>query len=114
MDDLTKDAKFLLSSMYNEYLKRRKSGSLKKDAVSFGNLEEVHELLMKDWPVDDVRFTLNELGRHEFVNSKPASNTLFRITLTTKAIATLEVTFNDRVNDVLSFMAKVKDSIPFF
>ena len=36
MDDLTNDAKYLLSRMYAEYIQRRKNGDSKSVAINFG------------------------------------------------------------------------------
>ncbi|MDT2660664.1 hypothetical protein P7E02_12345 [Enterococcus hulanensis] len=113
MDNLTNDAKFLLSKMYEKYIEKRKKGYIKKDAKSFGNLEKVHSEIMSEWPIEDVLSTLLELRANEFIIGTPASTTMFHIQITNIAIAMLEKTFKDKVEDVLDFAAKIKSAIPF-
>lgn len=48
MNNLTNDAKFLLSSMYAEYIERRKDGSSKDEATSFGDVQNIKEEIMPE------------------------------------------------------------------
>lgn len=113
LDLLTNDAKFLLASMYKSYVEKRKDGSLKKDAISFGNLDDLHRDIMPEWPKEDVKSTCFELRKHELISGIPASDTIVRITLRTEAIAIMETKFKDRVDSILDYAIKVKSLIPF-
>ena len=57
MNNLTNDAKFLLSSMYAKYIERRKDGSSKDKATSFGDVQNIKEEIMPEWSFEDTRFT---------------------------------------------------------
>lgn len=48
MDELTNEAKYLLSMMYKEYLQKRKSGANRSTSLKFGNLEKLHETVMPE------------------------------------------------------------------
>lgn len=113
MEELTNDAKYLLTSMYSKYLDERKAGKTKEQAIKFGGAEDIHQKLMPEWSFEDVEFTCFELRQHGYINAAAASNTLFYITLSTSAIASLETTFKDKVDSVLDYAAKIKNAIPF-
>lgn len=113
MDYLTNDAKYLLSTLYKEYILRRKNKITKERAVKFDDIESVHKLYMSEWSFDDVKFTCFELYKHNLIHARPASNSLYYIRLSTEAIAMLEETFADKVDNVLEFLKKIKESIPF-
>lgn len=113
MDDLTNDAKFLLSSLYKEYILRRNDGVLKRQAIRFMNPEEIQKNYMSEWKIEDVEFTCSELIKNNFISGRYMSNKLDDIQLTTYAIAQLEETFSDKADSILEFMAKVKNAIPF-
>lgn len=113
MDELTNDAKFLVSAFYKKYLDNRTQGKTKRESVLLGHLDSIHSEIMPEWQKDDVRFTIMELDRRGFVAASPASSTIVRVVLTTQAIATLETSFKDKVDSVLDYMAKIKNAIPF-
>lgn len=113
MDNLTNDAKYLLSNMYACYLKRRKNGDNKAEAIKFNNIDNIRNTIMPEWSFEDVEFTCFELRNHKYLDGIAADNTIFHITLTTTAIAALETTFKDKVDLVLNYAAKIKNAIPF-
>jgi len=113
MNNLTNDAKFLLSSMYAKYIERRKNGSSKDEATSFGDVQNVKEEIMPEWSFEDTRFTCFELRKHGYITGEPVDNQLWFIHLTTEAIAELEISFKDKLDSVLKFAADIKAAIPF-
>lgn len=113
MDNLTNDAKFLLSSLYKAYLMRRNEGIIKAQAIRFIDAEEIHKNYMPEWKIEDVEFTCAELKKNDFISGRYLSNKLQYICLTTYAISQLEETFSDKLNKVLKFMEKIKNAIPF-
>lgn len=114
LDLLTNDAKFLLASMYKEYIVRRKNKVAKIKAVDFWDIEQIHKTIMKDWSLDDILSTCKELKKHGFLTGANYGNeNMISIEITTEAIAVMEARFKDKVNDVLEYVAKVKSLIPF-
>ncbi len=113
MDDLTNDAKFLISAMYKEYLERRKIGKTKEEATNFQSEKVIAQEIMPEWKEADVNYTIAELKSHGFLDATAAGNAFMWVKMTSKAISALEVTFQDKVDSVLNFMAKIKDAIPF-
>ena len=114
MDNLTKDAKYLISSMYKEYLSRRKNNISKKEAVFFDSVNEIHNNLMPEWTFEDTLFTCEELKKHNLISGIGyGSEEILQINLSTEAISLLEITFKDKTESVLEFMAKIKNAIPF-
>lgn len=114
MDNLTNDAKFLLSKMYAEYIKRRKDDIPKKKAVHFESDNSIHEKIMSDWSLEDTTFTCEELKNHEYITALYVDGYVFvDIELTTKAISKMESAFKDKADEVLEYAAKIKGLIPF-
>lgn len=113
MNNLTNDAKFLLSSMYAKYIKNRETGMSKSQARNFQSCDYIKQTIMPEWSKDDVLDTCLELKRHGYVDGMLASNTFYTLHLTTEAVAEMEVDFKDKVDKVLDFAAKIKSAIPF-
>lgn len=99
--------------MYSEYIKRRKDNISKSQAVFFDDVESVHEKFMFEWLFEDVEYSCFELYKHNYIEGSLADNSISNIDLTTKAIAMLEVTFSDKMDNALEFAAKLKNAIPF-
>ncbi|WP_409173827.1 hypothetical protein ACKVMU_05915 [Enterococcus mundtii] len=113
LDLLTNDAKYLLASMYKSYVEKRKSGSLKKDATYFGNVDDLHRNIMPEWAREDVLSTCYELRNHGLISGTPAGGTMSMINLRTEAIAIMETKFKDRIDLILDYAIKIKSLIPF-
>lgn len=114
LDDLTNDAKFLLSEMYADYISRRKNGTPKQEAVKFKSAQSIHESIMKDWSLEDTTFTCKELLDSGLITATFIDGYIFtNIHLTTIAIAKMESKFKDKVDEVLDYAGKVKSLIPF-
>jgi len=113
LDELTNDSKFLLSSMYKEYLQKRKSGIDRNKSRKFGSEIDLHDDLMPEWLQADVHDSIAELIKLKYLESITGDNKFTFITLSPKAIAELETTFKDKIDIVLEYAAKIKDVIPF-
>ena len=118
MNELTNDAKYLLSSMYAQYLDRRKDKVSKEQARNFQDIDFIKENIMPEWSKEDVLDTCFELQRHKYISAVAGNDTLFFICLTTEAVAALELKFKEpthkeRIENVLDFAAKIKAAIPF-
>lgn len=110
---LTNESRYLLGLMYKEYLEKRKSGVSRDNASRFVDIVSIHEKLMPNSLLDDVESFCFELLKHEWIKGMRADGTVFNISLTTEAIATLEVNFKDRIDSVVDFLSKLKAIIPF-
>ncbi|MBV7391085.1 hypothetical protein KUA55_10365 [Enterococcus sp. ALS3] len=114
LDSLTNDAKYLVSSMYKEYVSRRKDKIPKKQAISFNSVKVIHETLMKEWTLEDTLFTCRELRKKDFITGLDYSeNSMIMISLSTDAIALMESKFKDDAGKALDFAIKIKSLIPF-
>ncbi len=118
MDFLTNDAKFLLTSMYAEYLTRRKDEVSKKQARNFQSINYLKNNIMPEWSEKDILDTCYELDKYGYITGTKAGNTFYNLYLTTEAIAELEnqfrePTLKERIENVLDFAAKIKSIIPF-
>ncbi|ASX21864.1 hypothetical protein [Lactiplantibacillus plantarum] len=111
--NLTNDAKFLIASMYKEYLDRRMTGIEKRQARSFDSVAEINSKIMPQWNEADVLDTCFELRDKGLITGSPANMTLAYINMTTDSVAALEVSFKDRLDKVIDFISKIKNAIPF-
>lgn len=70
--------------------------------------------LMPEWTFEDTLFTCEELKKHNLISGIGyGSEEILQINLSTEAISLLEITFKDKTESVLEFMAKIKNAIPF-
>lgn len=90
MNNLTNDAKFLLTSMYAEYLTRRKDEVPKKQARNFQNINYLKNNIMSEWSEEDILDTCYELDKYGYIIGTKADDTFYTLYLTTEAIAELE------------------------
>jgi hypothetical protein len=111
--NLTNDAKFLIATIYNSYLEKRKSGSLKRDSKVVGDTEDIQRTLMPQWPLDDVLDACFELRTKGLLDGIPGGDTLLHVQITNDGIAVMEVSFKDKVDTVLEYATKIKSLIPF-
>lgn len=108
--NLTDDAKFLISTMYKEYLSRLKDNLPKRSAVFFGDLESIHQL-MPEWSKEDSDYTVEELIDKGLLNGISVIGGYLDIALTTDAVAMLQMSFKDKIDTVLDYATKIKDLI---
>jgi hypothetical protein len=113
MDDLTNDAKFLITTMYKQYVELRKNKVDKVKATNFGNEFDIKNDLMPEWSTADVHETLAELYKNKFITAIIGDNQFTFINISTKAISQLEVSFGDKATAVIDYIAKIKSAIPF-
>lgn len=103
---LTKDAKTMLYAFYKEYKKRIKSHIPKCDARVFGSCDSVQENLFPSWHIEDIKDTMHELGRNNFLKNRCYDNTISYSLLTDYAIAVMENQKTETFLNVTDFIAK--------
>lgn len=111
LDELTSDARYLLSQMYKEYLKNRSKGKNKRDAMAFGSEFEIHDNIMPEWSQADTRETINELSRGNLLAVGFGNGKALYISLSTNAIVLMEHKFKGQLKDVIDYATKIKSLI---
>ena len=106
---LTKDTEKLLCEVYKQYLERRKSGMAKRSARDFGNPEKWPEDLFSSYSKSDILDALRELKNVGMVRTYLNCG----FVLLDPAIIYMENRFPDGVSQVLEWLAKIKNAIPF-
>lgn len=106
--NLTKDAKYLISVLYKEYLSRRKQGKSKNESGLFLDVRDVQKLV-PHWSVDDTTTVCNELKNKKLIDCRYGSNRPININLTTDAISMLENKFKNNVKTVVGYIKDFKD-----
>lgn len=112
LDDynLTNEAKFLISSMYKEYLSRIKENVPKARAVGFGTPNDIHKF-MSEWSYKDTEYTVEELINKGLLQGLPVIGGYIDISLSTDAIAIMQNSFKNSVDSVLDYASKIKNLI---
>lgn len=105
---LTKDSDALICALYKEYLQRRKDGTPKGDAKSFGGAKHIQDTIVPKWALGDVEETLWELERAGFLVCQPGDNTILLSFLDDPAIIYMENRFKDGLSEVLGYIEKIK------
>ena len=110
---LTNEADYLLCSLYNGFLEKRKAGVFREKAVIFGNAENIQENFAQSWPVNDIEDAIRELSRADMVECFWADNTFMTCKLTADGIIYMEARFGQKMETVLSRLASLKALLPF-
>ncbi|MFS7394010.1 hypothetical protein AB6888_14305 [Carnobacterium maltaromaticum] len=108
MDTLTKDAKYLLTVIYKEYLLDINNGISKNIAKQIGSSESINNNLVPEKLFDDVDETMGELGRADFLKNFYADNVVYQSVLTDKSIIYMETKFVRGLKDITEFLLKLK------
>lgn len=111
MYELTKDAEYLLCSLYKYYLDRREEGATKATAKRTGSSEFIFTHLMSEWKFEDVDETCCELCRAKLLSCNFADNVVYDSALTDAAIIYMENRFKNNVSELLTTLATLKSII---
>lgn len=107
---ITKDAEYMLCSIYQSYKSKLKSGICKSDAKRFCP-SEIQESLMPEWNIEDVFETCRELSRAGLVQCCYADNDPQILWLEDESIVYMENKFQNGLKEVISYMQKIKNFI---
>ncbi len=110
---LTNEADFLLCSLYNKYLEKRKNDVFRENAVRFGSAKNLQEEILEDWPINDIEDVMRELSREKMVSCRWGDNTFSWGMLTTDGIIYMETRFGNKFDQVLSRLNALKSLITF-
>ena len=106
---LTKDADKLIFLIYKDYLERRENGLPKSSAKAYPERTDWPKTLTDHFSAEDVRDTLRELK-----NNGLTRNYLYGgFALTDQGIAYMENRFPNGVSQILEWMGKIKNAVPF-
>lgn len=103
---LTKDAKTMLYAFYKEYKKRRKTQLPKCNARVIGSCEVVQQDYFPNWHIEDIKDTMRELGRNNFLKNRHYDNTICYSQLTDYAISVMEIQKTETFLSITDFIAK--------
>lgn len=106
---LTKDAEFMLLSLYKLYLERLRDGMLKRSAVEFTDIIYLQSELFPTWPMPDILTTASELNAAGYI--KKYQN-LGGIVLLPAGVAFCENTFGFSIQKALDALLKLRSLSP--
>lgn len=105
---MTKEAEYLLYTIYNEYLDRRAGGKSKFESISFGSAKSVFEEFFAEWNIEDITETLRELHNSEYVNCFFAGNTVVNFELSDSGISFCEGRLGRKVGNIIEVLSAIK------
>lgn len=103
MDDLTNEQKYLLISMYKEFLNRQPALST-EEANLFQNSDEVKDLFMPQLSSDYVSSLCWKLKSKDYISCCKGDDLASDISLTDKTIIYMENRFKNGLKDILAFL----------
>lgn len=106
--ELTRDAKYLLCSIYKNYKEDIKAGVAKLDAKVLRSNTQIASRNMAEWSLADVDETIRELGRASFLSVSYADNIPYFVQLNDAAIVYMENRFKNGVKQVIEHMSSLK------
>ena len=107
MDDLTREQKFLLVSMYKEVLSRQPALSMEK-ANYFEDSDEVQQLFLPELSSDYVSDLCWALKSKGYIKCYPGDDLANQIKLTDKTIIIMENRFSNGLKSIVDFLLKLK------
>lgn len=107
MEDLTKEQKYLLLSMYKEVLNRQPALSM-KDANYFEDSDLVQELVLPDQSSDHVSDLCWNLKSKGYIFCTPGDDLANNIVLTDKTIIYMENRFSNGLKGLFDLLLKLK------
>ena len=107
MDDLTKEQKFLLVSMYKEVLSRQPALSMEK-ANYFEDSNEVQALFMPPLSSDYVSDLCWKLQSKGYILCYPGDDLSNEIQLTDETIVYMENRFSNNIKELFNLLLKLK------
>lgn len=106
---LSHDADKAICTIYKEYMARRSTGISKFQSKGFSDFKEWHAALLPEWSEADAKETIAELARAGLVKMYLGGGFM----LNDAAIIYMEQRFPNGVSQVLEWLAKLKNAIPF-
>lgn len=106
-DDLTKGQKYLLVSLYKEYINRQKYISAER-ANYFSDSDSVKELLSLEYTSDYTSDLCWKLYAKGYIECTPGDDLANDITLTDQTIVYMENRFASNVKAIVEFLLKLK------
>lgn len=111
--ELTSDSDALICLMYKAYCNSRNNGINKFQAKQFGSSEDIQSSLTPNWSKEDTLETCRELARANLLDCSYADGIIYTSYLTDQAIIYMESRFKNNLSDVLEYIGKIKNIIPF-
>ena len=107
MDDLTKEQKYLLISMYKEVLSRQPALSF-NDANYFLNSDEVKDLFLPETTSDHVSDQCWKLASKDYITCDRGDDLANDISLTDQTIVYMENRFKNSVKNIFDALLKLR------
>ncbi len=105
MDDLTKEQKHLLVSMYKEFLSRQPALS-SENANYFGDSDDIRNLFLPEASREHSSDLCWKLQKKGYISCYPGDNLANEISLSDKTIIYMENYFSNGLKSVIDFLSK--------
>lgn len=108
---ISKDADYLICTLYHEYRTRLKNGIAKSDAIYFGDAEMIQNTIAPELSTTDISEISRELCNNNYLAGLYADDELTESALTPSAIVYMENRFSNNVSSLLDTISKLRSSI---
>lgn len=102
--ELTRDAKHMLKTVYDEYLRRIKDGVPKQQAKDFHDVHMLQSELFPTWSIPDIKSTSTELKNANLVRYYAGGGFLLK----DEGISYAENQFKDGLLKAVDVLSKLK------
>lgn len=109
---LTKDADYLICSLYQDYKTRVKNGSPRDVAKICGSAQDIQRDVTPNLSTEDITDFAKELNRKELLDILVSDCELSKSMLTDRAIIYMENRFQNNLNSLLSTISKLRSYLP--
>lgn len=110
-DELTNQAKYILSNLYKIYLEKINSGMSHTSANAFGNIYEIQKITLPNENIDDLGKDINELSDKGFMDVFYGSNIVWKSSLSRDAISLMEHKFGNNLKQILKGIFEISKLI---
>ncbi|MFS0942385.1 hypothetical protein ACFC3E_05315 [Enterococcus thailandicus] len=108
---IPKEAEYILTAIYNEFLIRYKNGVPRDKAKIFGHQDNVFKLVPEIWE-EDLTGLLDELKSLDFISGTKGSEIYMFISLTTTGITYMENRVGNKIENVAKSLVALKSLLP--
>lgn len=110
---LSKEGNTLIRAIYKEYKRRRKAGTPKIQARSFGDSDAIQTNIVDKWSINDIDEACRELHGAGILNCFFIDNTVGESELTTHGIAYAESYTKKKFSTIISILDRLKALLPW-
>lgn len=109
---LTKQQKYILTTLYKQYVACLKEGHSNNTCNHFQDVNKVHSNYLQQFHFEDVNHDLKRLKALDFINGAFGDNTIIEIMLTDNTVVYFENRFKHNMKKIVKYLSYIASFIP--